>query len=148
VEQVIERNHHPEASPLAARIEDVPDSYVADPDLLGIALDALIDNARRYGPGDQPVTIALRGDDDCLTLMVEDRGPGIAPDEARHVFDKYYRCAASNALPGTGIGLHLVKTIAELHGGQAAYRPREGGGASFVLTIPGGRPPSPQLAVS
>jgi two-component system, sensor histidine kinase LadS len=136
IEQAIERNCDPDRAPLVAVASPVPATCIADPDLLAIALDALIENARRYGPVDSAVEITVRGENGHIVFLVEDRGPGIPIAEAQHVFEKYYRCAASGAIYGSGIGLHLVKTIAELHGGFVGYRPREGGGASFTLTIP------------
>ena len=136
VRRVRERNLYPERSPLAVNADGLPETCRADGDLLGIALDALIDNARRYGPADQPVELAATKQDGSIVFTVQDRGPGVAPDEAERIFEKYYRCAASGAIPGSGIGLHLVRVIAELHGGRVHYQPRNGGGASFIMTIP------------
>ncbi|MBF0335061.1 MAG: sensor histidine kinase [Alphaproteobacteria bacterium] len=135
VQQAAERNREPNRIEVTIEASGLPESCFADAGLLGIALDALIDNARRYGPEGQIIEIAARGGDGRITFSVEDRGPGIPDDEAAFIFDKYYRCVGG-AGTGTGVGLHLVKTIAELHAGQASYRPREGGGASFALTIP------------
>jgi len=113
-----------------------PGGFMADAKLLGIALDALIDNARRYGAADQPIEVRAEAAVGGVAFIVADRGPGIAAEEAERVFEKYYRGTASGSAPGTGIGLHLVKTIAELHGGRIHCRPRGGGGAEFVLTVP------------
>ncbi|MBF0335122.1 MAG: sensor histidine kinase [Alphaproteobacteria bacterium] len=135
VQQAAERNREPNPIGVTIEASSLPESCFADAGLLGIALDALIDNARRYGPENQVVEITARGGDGRITFSVEDRGPGIPDDEVAFIFDKYYRCVGG-AGTGTGVGLHLVKTIAELHAGQASYRPREGGGASFALTIP------------
>lgn len=136
VGRVVERNLYPDRPPLIVNASGLPASCLADGDLLGIALDALIDNARRYGPADQPVELTAGRRDGAIIFAVHDRGPGVPPDEAGRIFEKYYRCAASGSIPGSGIGLHLVKVIAELHGGQVGYQPRDGGGASFVLSIP------------
>ncbi len=136
VGRLIERNTYPDRQPLIVTASGLPPTCLADGDLLGIALDALIDNARRYGPADQPVELTAGQQHGSLVFAVHDRGPGVPPDEAGRIFDKYYRCAASGSIPGSGIGLHLVKLIAELHGGQVDYQPRDGGGASFTVTIP------------
>jgi signal transduction histidine kinase len=71
-----------------------------------------------------------------MVLSVCDRGPGVPEAEAERIFEKYYRGTHSRGTSGTGIGLNLVKTVAELHGGSCVYRSRDGGGAMFVLTIP------------
>ncbi|HYD32343.1 MAG TPA: HAMP domain-containing sensor histidine kinase [Azospirillaceae bacterium] len=133
---VIERQRGLGSGDIAADISGLPSECVADPDLLGIALDALLDNARRYGPAEGPIEVTACHDGTSMVMSVCDRGGGVPEDEAPHIFEKYYRGSHSRALPGTGIGLNLVKTIAELHGGGVAYRPRPGGGAMFVLTIP------------
>lgn len=145
--QAAERNRLPDwPAPLVASV-GVKGTCLADPDLLAIALDALIDNARRHGREDEPVEISVRAEGGRVVFIVEDRGPGVPADEAGRIFDKYYRGPSS--VPGTGIGLHLVKTIAGLHGGEVAYRPRPGGGASFALAIPAGpaEPKSASMAV-
>ncbi|HSV29197.1 MAG TPA: ATP-binding protein, partial [Candidatus Omnitrophota bacterium] len=129
-----ERNR--EGGEIVVRAASLPDAIRADAALLGIALDALIDNARRYGPAGQAVELSATAEDGRVAFAVHDRGPGIPPGEADRIFDKYYRGITSGPVPGTGIGLHLVKTIAELHGGTVTYVPRDGGGASFVVTVP------------
>lgn len=115
----------------------LPETCRADAILLGIALDALIDNARRHGGAGLPVDVSARAADGRISFAVEDRGPGVPPGEVGHIFDKYYRSPASGSASGFGIGLHLVKTIAAMHGGTVECLARDGGGASFVLTIPG-----------
>lgn len=136
LERVVERNREPGRTDIVVTVSDLPELCVADAELLGIALDALIDNARRYGPADQKLEIQARGAEGRLELLVADRGPGVPDVEAERVFEKYYRGSAAKGIPGTGIGLHLVKAIAEMHGGKASCRPREGGGAEFAVVVP------------
>jgi len=71
------------------------------------------------------------------TLTVADQGPGIAAEDLPHVFERFYRSAESRGMPGSGLGLSIVRSIAERHGGvvQAGTRPE--GGAVFWLSIPG-----------
>ena len=121
---------------IVADTAGLPDSCAADPDLLGIALDVLLDNARRYGPADAPIDLTARRDGASLALSVADRGPGIPEEEADRVFEKFYRGIHSAGIPGTGIGLTLVRTIADLHGGTVTHHPRDGGGTVFVLAVP------------
>lgn len=136
LERVVERNREPGRADIVVTVSDLPDLCVADAELLGIALDALIDNARRYGPPDRPLELHARGAGERLELLVSDRGPGVAEAEAERIFEKYYRGSAAKGVPGTGIGLHLVKAIAEMHGGSARCRPRDGGGAEFAVVVP------------
>lgn len=139
VAKAVERNRDPDYPDVRAEATDPPETCLADSQLLSIALDALIDNARRYGPADGPVEIgAGTGADGGLVLAVRDCGPGIPEAERDKVFEKYYRGSSGQESPGTGLGLHLVKAVAEMHGGGVAYRPRDGGGSEFLLTIPVG----------
>ncbi|WP_449233165.1 ATP-binding protein [Azospirillum doebereinerae] len=136
VGMVVERQRGHGATILVGDVAALP-TVIADPDLLAIALDALLDNARRYAMAKgSAIEVAARRTDTRLVLSVADRGPGVPESESLRIFEKYYRGMDSRATPGTGIGLNLVKTIAELHGGTVGYSPRDGGGSVFTLTIP------------
>ncbi|MBP2293543.1 sensor histidine kinase [Azospirillum rugosum] len=139
VQRVVDRQRSL-GSAIVADIAGLPDTCTADPDLLGIALDVLLDNARRYGPASSSpgaaIALTARQEGAALVLSVADRGPGIPEEEAERVFEKYYRGTHSAGVPGTGIGLTLVRTIADLHGGTVTHHPRDGGGAVFVLSVP------------
>lgn len=72
-----------------------------------------------------------------LVLCVEDRGPGVPPEQRERIFEPFYRLpGASEREGGAGLGLSLVKTIAERHGGRVRCENREGGGARFVVNLP------------
>jgi two-component system, OmpR family, sensor kinase len=72
-----------------------------------------------------------------VVLCVEDRGPGVPPELRERVFEPFYRLpGASERVGGVGLGLSLVKSIAERHGGQVQCEAREGGGARFVIKLP------------
>lgn len=136
LQRVAARNWNLDRADLALHVADLPDRCVADAELLGIALDALVDNARRYGPPGQVVEIAGRHAGGCLELVVADRGPGVPPDDAERIFEKHFRGRNSEGIPGTGIGLHLVKAVADMHGGRVTCRSRDGGGSEFILAVP------------
>ena len=72
-----------------------------------------------------------------VVICVEDRGPGVPPDQRERIFEPFYRLpGASEREGGVGLGLSLVKTIAERHGGHVRCEAREGGGARFVVELP------------
>jgi two-component system sensor histidine kinase TctE len=104
-------------------------------------LSNLIDNALRYTPPGGSVTVRLRRDFDDALLEVEDTGPGIAPAERAHVFERFYRILGSSA-PGSGLGLAIVREIAQQHGAEIDVfnNPRSHSkklpGSLFRLTFP------------
>jgi two-component system sensor histidine kinase KdpD len=114
----------------------------ADPALLRRAFTQVLENARKYAPPDSPVEVEAVATSDSVTLAVLDRGPGIAPDEIGRVFDKFFRGQkGKDKVEGTGMGLSIVKSIVEAHGGTVKAENRTGGGAAIVFTLP--RPSAP-----
>lgn len=94
----------------------------------------LVTNARQHVPADGRVWVRLHRRPEGALLVVEDDGPGI-PDEAKpQAFELFRRGAGSSSL---GIGLHLVRRFAEMHGGWAGVEDRPGGGAAFRVLLPG-----------
>jgi two-component system sensor histidine kinase MprB len=76
----------------------------------------------------------VRLDDGVLT--VTDEGPGISDVDLPHVFDRFYRSQEARTLPGSGLGLSIVRRAAERHGGTATAESPEGGGSVFTMTVP------------
>jgi signal transduction histidine kinase len=112
---------------------------LADADLLSRAIENLASNAIKYGAPGTSVEICVRpGADDLLLVEVKDRGAGIAREDIERIFDKFYRAPrAENAdVPGTGLGLPLVREIAGLHGGRITVSSNPGYGSVFTLAIP------------
>jgi two-component system sensor histidine kinase TctE len=103
------------------------------PLMLRELLSNLIDNALRYSPGGGSVTVRVRSDGGRAILEVEDNGPGIAPSERAHVFERFYRILGSGA-PGSGLGLAIVREIAQQHGAEVDVfnNPR-----SYAQKLPG-----------
>ena len=101
----------------------------------------LLDNAVRYGPPRQTVTITTASAGDSWTLEVADEGPGIPADESERIFAPYYRMKrdAGGAVGGTGIGLAVVRRLVQEHGGRVHVAPAgddRATGARFVVTLP------------
>ncbi|MGL4241857.1 MAG: HAMP domain-containing sensor histidine kinase [Beijerinckiaceae bacterium] len=108
-----------------------------DPRLLKRVVRNLIENAVRHGGGGRP-DVALSGPENSRVIIdVADRGPGVPEAERMRIFEPFYRAkGASEAAGGVGLGLALVKQIAERHGGSAECLPRTGGGSVFRVSLP------------
>ena len=111
----------------------------ADPIMLRQAMSNLLSNALRHtGPGGQ-VGISANDEGATVVLRVSDTGTGIAAAHLPYVFDRFYRIDAARSAPdSSGLGLAVVRSIAELHGGTVAVLSTPGEGAVFVLTLPKG----------
>ena len=97
------------------------------------AVTNLLDNAGKWSPPDGVVEVAVRAGE----VTVRDHGPGIAPEDATRVFDRFWRAPSARALPGSGLGLAIVKDVAETHGGRVTVEQPSGGGAFFRLRLAG-----------
>ncbi|MGB8213578.1 MAG: HAMP domain-containing sensor histidine kinase [Anaerolineales bacterium] len=113
-------------------------NVLGDPDLLLLAVHNLLDNALKFSrPGD---TLELRAFEDGAEIVIEvaDTGPGIPEDEQPHVWEELYRGQAGRGIPGSGLGLALVRAIAERHNGRVSLRSRLGQGTVISLRLPAG----------
>jgi two-component system OmpR family sensor kinase len=107
-----------------------------DPDLLFLAVHNLLSNALKFTqPGDRIEVRALE-DGAAVVVEVADTGPGIPKKEIPHVWEELYRGEGARGVPGSGLGLALVRAIADRHDGQVALRSREGQGTVFTLRLP------------
>lgn len=122
---------------------DSPDTVpplMMDESAMTLLLLNLVENALKYGATAETPEVGLRlerrGDD--LVLAVSDNGPGIAKDERRRIFERFYRSrsAQDSGVRGSGIGLSLAKHIAEAHGGKVTVSGELGKGAVFEVCIP------------
>ena len=109
-----------------------------DRDALKRAVANLLENAVRLAPEGSRIRLATGGEGDQAWIAVADEGPGIAPEDQPHVFDRFWRAdkGRSRADGGTGLGLAIVRQIAEGHGGQIRLRSKVGVGSSFVIWLP------------
>ena len=123
------------------RIEIRGDSTIhllADREAVGVAVRNLIDNAIRYSPAAQPVEVTLTRQGNQLLISVKDHGPGVEGKERDAIFQKFVRgsAAANGNVRGTGVGLALVRQIAEAHHGKIHLESYAGNGSTFTLAIP------------
>ena len=110
----------------------------ADPALFERAVGNLVDNALRFTPENGSIQIALAERAKDFEVAVSDNGSGIAPEHLPRVFDRFYRAEPSRGSDGAGLGLALVKSIVDLHGGTARIQSEVGRGTTVRITFPKG----------
>jgi signal transduction histidine kinase len=113
-------------------------AFFADADLLGRAVENLVSNAIKYSPDNRQVTVSAARDGESVAILVADQGYGIPEADLARVFEKFYRVprVEDAGVPGTGLGLALVREIAELHGGTVTVASKINQGSTFTLRIP------------
>ena len=115
---------------------EAPPPLQADPRLLRRLFRNLLENAVRHGGAEHPAVTVSR-EAGAAHVAVCDRGPGVPEDEREKIFEPFYRLRSMpESAGGAGLGLALVRQIAERHGGTADCAPREGGGTCFHVTLP------------
>lgn len=125
----------------AHRIElQIPEALeiVADSRRLQQIFFNLLENALKYTPAEQKVTISLRRQGEKAVVEVQDRGKGMTPEEVQQLFQMFYRTedARQSGVPGTGLGLFIVKTLVEAHNGQIEVDSQPGQGTTFRVYLP------------
>jgi signal transduction histidine kinase len=116
---------------------DLP-ALSADTDLIAQALTNLLANAIKYSSAKTEITVAARDDGNGVLIEVIDHGYGISAAALPHIFEKFYRVpnVEDTAVPGTGLGLTLVREIVELHGGHVTVQSEPGVGSTFSVRLP------------
>lgn len=107
-----------------------------DWDLLFLAIYNLLENALKYTRPEDTIEIRAREDGERIVVDIADTGPGINAEDLDHVWEELYRGAAARGVPGSGLGLALVRAIAERHGGRVLLQSRAGHGTVFTLQLP------------
>ena len=117
---------------------DTPLWVYADPTALHHAIQNVIENAAKYSPPDAPVVVQCDSVNGSHVIDVQDRGIGIPADERARIFEKFYRGRHVSGLnvQGVGIGLALVRHVAESHGGSIGVQSQPGEGSRFTLRLP------------
>jgi signal transduction histidine kinase len=123
------------ADGVVLRLPDTPVVVDGDPDRIQQVLANLLENARKNSPSDTPVEVSLELSEQVARLTVEDRGPGIAPDQLERIFEKFVRGRA-DAVTGTGLGLYISRRIIDAHEGRIWAESRPGQPTRFVVELP------------
>ena len=108
----------------------------ADGTLLRIALSNLIDNALKFSPPSRPVEIRVEAEGGEAIIRVADQGIGISLDDQSRIYEKYFRSPKVNGVRGTGLGLHIVRRIIDLHDGAIHMTSQSGTGTTFSVHLP------------
>jgi len=112
-------------------------TVLADVERLGLAVDALLENAVKHTSADDVIELSVISDvPGTVRLVVGDAGVGIGADELQHVFERFRTGSSASGIRGTGLGLALVRAVANAHGGSAAVRSTPGKGSEFEIVLP------------
>ena len=127
-----------------------PIKFIAEPEKLKEAtgdetiirhiLNNLVSNAVKYSPAGSPVTVRLRREGHDGIFQIRDSGRGIPPQEKERIFEAFHRASNTEGVPGTGLGLVIVKRCVELHEGSISYESRVDEGTEFTVSLPLFRP--------
>jgi two-component system sensor histidine kinase MprB len=134
VERVVVRSRRRTGREIVANLE--PWHVEGRRVMLERAVANLIDNAIKWSPSDTSVEVSLAGG----RLDVRDHGSGVAVQDRPRIFDRFYRSDSARGTPGSGLGLSIVKRVAEDHGGSVHVGERDGGGAIVGFTLPTSAP--------
>ena len=118
------------------QLDALPATVRGDPAGLRLVLKVLLDNVLRYTPSESRLDVGGRFVDGNILLTLRDDGPGVPPADVPHIFDKGFRGSNAAAVPGSGLGLYMARSVVEVHGGALEYVPSALGGAEFRVNLP------------
>lgn len=120
-----------------------PIEVMGDPTSLRQVIDNLLGNVRAHTPAGTTVRVAVEPETNGATITVADDGPGMEPEEAEHIFERFYRSdpSRSRAHGGAGLGLSIVSAIVAAHGGSVGAEGQVGVGSTFTVHLPAEPPP-------
>lgn len=105
----------------------------ADESGLRQVLGNLVTNVRTHTSAEVPVRLGVQRVDGVVRLSVEDKGPGLGPEDAARVFDRFFRAGGG---AGSGLGLAIVQGVVQAHGGEVSVRTAPGEGLAVTVTLP------------
>lgn len=140
VKRIVDNHLLPAEKVLNIRVnvaEDVP-IINADVNMLERAIINLVDNAIKYTPDGGSVEVGVQRKNNQVVVMVKDTGLGISPEHQKRLFERHMRIPRQEhkKIKGTGLGLFIVRSVAQRHGGNAWVESQEGQGSTFYLGIP------------
>jgi len=109
---------------------------LVEPTLIVQILSNLLENAAKYTPPGTTITICAAAQDENISLIVADDGPGLPPGDPEQLFEKFQRGRSESNIVGVGLGLAICRAAARLHGGDVRAMNNPGGGARFEITLP------------
>jgi two-component system, OmpR family, sensor kinase len=119
------------------KCEAVPDvSVLGDQDAIKQVLLILLDNALKYTPAGGAITIGAEKTDRAVNIRISDTGPGIAPDDLPHIFERFYRSDESRTGSGAGLGLAIAQELIEEQQGEITVKSEIGKGSTFTVMLP------------
>jgi two-component system sensor histidine kinase SenX3 len=136
IETVCDGQPEEDQNRIELSIDDLPRRAMADTTLLEQAVQNLVSNALKYSPPSSLVVIRGTRQGTDVVISVEDSGLGIPADEIPFISERFFRARTAEGVPGTGIGLHFVSQIMDLHGGRLEVESTEGKGSTFTLRFP------------
>jgi len=117
-------------------LTEAENQLLLDAKLLEQILTNLLSNAIKYSPAETKVWFSVRIQEQTVVFTVKDGGIGIPDQDIPHLFDPFHRCKNVKKIPGTGLGLTIVKKAADLHGAEINVESKSGVGTTFTVTIP------------
>ncbi len=115
-------------------LQDV--AVTGDPDAIKQVLLILLDNALKFTPSSQAITVTTAVDAGRVAISVCDTGPGIAPEALPHIFERFYRGDTARTGAGAGLGLAIAKTLVEAQQGTITVKSQVGQGSIFTVSFP------------
>ena len=130
---------HQDISPdhdIRLRMNNLPPRMMLDEKVVRQMMANLLSNAVKYSPDNPLVEVSAFREGERVIIEVTDHGVGIPEEEQPRIFGKYFRASTSGGIPGSGLGLSLVKQFVELHNGDIELRSKVGVGTALTVSLP------------